>query len=82
MDSGNMRSSFVAPTYDDIAWLQSITKLPVVLKGIMTGLAGLRDARRDGRLGPPRKSLQMMLPIRLGIAVWWLVLFNSSRSKS
>jgi 4-hydroxymandelate oxidase len=44
MDAGNMRSSFAAPTYEDIAWLQSITKLPVVLKGIMTGEDGARAA--------------------------------------
>ena len=37
MNGGNLRSSFAAPTYHDITWLQSITKLPVVLKGILTG---------------------------------------------
>jgi 4-hydroxymandelate oxidase len=47
MDSGNMRSTFAAPTYDDVAWLQSITKLPVVLKGIMTG----EDAARAASAG-------------------------------
>jgi 4-hydroxymandelate oxidase len=47
MDSGNMRSTFAAPTYDDVAWLRSITKLPVVLKGIMTG----EDAARAASAG-------------------------------
>ena len=47
MDGASNRSSFEAPTYDDVAWLQSITKLPVVLKGILTG----EDADRAAAAG-------------------------------
>ena len=47
MNAGAMRSSFVAPTWDDVAWLQSISTLPVVLKGILTD----EDADRAVRAG-------------------------------
>ncbi len=48
-----------APTWDDIAWLQSITRLPIILKGILheddarqaanMGLAGIVVSNHGGR---------------------------------
>jgi len=48
-----------APTWDDIAWLQSITRLPVLLKGVLhpadarqavaVGAAGLIVSNHGGR---------------------------------
>jgi 4-hydroxymandelate oxidase len=37
----------IATTWDDIAWLKSQTKLPIILKGILTG----EDAKRAVELG-------------------------------
>ncbi len=37
----------MATTWDDIAWLKSMTRLPIVLKGILTG----EDAARVVELG-------------------------------
>ena len=49
----------MAPTWDDIAWLQSITRLPIILKGILheddarqaadMGLAGIVVSNHGGR---------------------------------
>ncbi len=47
MDAGALRSSFVAPTWEDVAWLQSTSRLPIVLKGILTD----EDADRAARAG-------------------------------
>jgi 4-hydroxymandelate oxidase len=41
-----------APTWNDIAWLQSITRLPIILKGILhedMGLAGIVVSNHGGR---------------------------------
>jgi 4-hydroxymandelate oxidase len=37
VDAKNVRTAFVALTWRDVAWLRSITSLPVLLKGIMDG---------------------------------------------
>jgi 4-hydroxymandelate oxidase len=37
VDATNVRTTFTPLTWHDVAWLQSITSLPVLLKGIMTG---------------------------------------------
>lgn len=47
VDAADVRTSFTLLTWRDVAWLQSITRLPVLLKGILTG----EDADRAAREG-------------------------------
>jgi 4-hydroxymandelate oxidase len=42
VDASNRRTIFAPLTWRDVAWLKSITRLPVLLKGIMTGEDGAR----------------------------------------
>ncbi|MDP3229943.1 MAG: alpha-hydroxy acid oxidase [Acidovorax sp.] len=61
-----------APTWDDIAWLQSITRLPVLLKGVMhpgdarqgvsLGIAGLIVSNHGGRTLDTSPSTASALP--------------------
>jgi len=37
MDTGRLRTQFQRPTWDDVDWLRSVTRLPLLLKGILTG---------------------------------------------
>lgn len=61
-----------APTWDDIAWLQSITRLPLLLKGVMhpadacqavsLGVAGLIVSNHGGRTLDTSPSTASALP--------------------
>ncbi|MBU0748311.1 MAG: alpha-hydroxy-acid oxidizing protein [Gammaproteobacteria bacterium] len=61
-----------APTWDDIAWLQSITRLPVLLKGVLhpadarhavsLGVAGLIISNHGGRTLDTSPSTASVLP--------------------
>ncbi|MFN3438249.1 MAG: alpha-hydroxy acid oxidase [Acidovorax sp.] len=61
-----------APTWDDIAWLQSITRLPLLLKGVMhpadarhavsLGVAGLIVSNHGGRTLDTSPSTARVLP--------------------
>lgn len=77
-----------APTWDDIAWLQSITRLPVLLKGVLhpadarqavaVGAAGLIVSNHGGRTldtapPPPAPCRAWCRPQVAPCPCWWMV---------
>ena len=74
-----------APTWDDIAWLQSVTRLPVLLKGILheddarlaqqAGVAGIIVSNHGGRTLDTVPATAAALPrIRAAVGPEFLVL--------
>ena len=68
-----------APTWDDIAWLQSITRLPVLLKGVLhpadarqaSSCPTMAGARWTRPLPPPPRCLVWCRPCRARCRCWW-----------
>ena len=76
-----------APTWDDLAWLRSVTRLPIVLKGVLhpedaavareAGMDGVIVSNHGGRTLDTAVSTAVALPeIRAAVGHDWLVLVD------